>query len=97
MRLVTFPPDVLSYIAQADILNQLWIEATLPDHLLEDLLDQPIERGVLETALPCLGERRTDRESDNDVVGVLRCAVSSLSSASEHLPCETWSRLRGKV
>jgi len=47
-------PFIVSYVAQADVLHHLRINIALPDHLLQDLEDQTVERRVLEAALPGL-------------------------------------------
>ena len=68
-----------TYVAQANVLNQLWVEVALADNLLEDLEHQAIERSVLEAALLGLGQRSTDGERDDNIVGVLGGAVGVVS------------------
>lgn len=68
-----------TYVAQANVLNQLWVEVALADNLLEDLEHQAIERSVLEAALLGLGQRSADGERDDNIVGVLGGAVGVVS------------------
>lgn len=60
-----------TYIAEADILDQSWVDAgTLPDFLQQGI-DEVFEAGVFEAALVRLGERCSDGEGDDNVVRVL--------------------------
>jgi hypothetical protein len=68
-----------TYIAKANVLDQLWVEVALADNLLEDLEHQAIERSVLEAALLGLGQGCPDGECDDNIVGVLGGAVDVVS------------------
>jgi hypothetical protein len=68
-----------TYVAQANVLDQLWVEVALADNLLEDLEHQAVERSVLEAALLGLGQRSADGECDDNIVGVLGGAVGVVS------------------
>ena len=87
-----------AYIAHANVLYHLRIKVALSSDLLQDLERQSIERGILQTALPCLAERCADGECDNDIVGVLRCTMDTTTLAyyvvSSHLH---HVKLRGKA
>lgn len=65
----------VSYVAQAYILNELWVDIHLPDALLQELEDQPIEVSVFETSTLRFCKGCPYRECDHYIIGVLRCAV----------------------
>jgi hypothetical protein len=65
----------VSYVAQADIFDQLRIKFHLPTDLLEELEDEAIERRVFETTFLALGKRCPDSERDDHIVWVLGGAV----------------------
>jgi hypothetical protein len=71
-----------TYVAQADVFDERWIDLRLGKDLLHNLDDEGIERGILEPSLERLGERRADRKRDNNIIGVLRCAGKFLVSLS---------------
>jgi hypothetical protein len=76
-----------TYIAQADVLNKRRVQVGLDDDLLQQLDEHAIEWRVLQASLVCLCERRPHRERDDDVIGVLGCAVAHpLASAVPSLP-----------
>ena len=77
--LLAFRSWSTTYVAQANVLNQLRVEVALADDLLEDLEHQAIERSVLEAALLGLGQGSTDGECDDNIVGVLGSAVGVVS------------------
>jgi hypothetical protein len=58
------------------------VAKTYLDDLLEQLEDEAIELNVLEASLLCLCQGSADGESDDNVVGVLRCAVVDCQSFS---------------
>lgn len=81
--------QILPYIAQANVLDHLRVEVALADYLLEDLEDQAIERGVLESTLDGLGERCSGCKSDDNIVGVLRGAdIINAWLATGWIACE---------
>lgn len=51
------------------------------DDLLEQLEDDAIETGVLEASLVGLGQRSADGESNDNIIGVLLCAVVDCQSS----------------
>lgn len=64
-----------THIAEADVLHQRRINATAHANLLEQGVDEVLERRVLEAALARLGQRRPHRQGDDDIVGILGLAV----------------------
>lgn len=72
----------VSYVAQADILDQLRVNVHLSPDLLEDLEDHAIERRIFQTTLPAFGERRSDGQCNDYIVGVLGGAVQDRLSAT---------------
>jgi hypothetical protein len=50
----------LTYIAQADVLNQCRVDVSTLDHLFEQLDDDAVKMCVLEAALLAFGERCAD-------------------------------------
>lgn len=76
-----------TYIAQANILNKRRVEVRPRVDLLHELVDNAIERRVLEAALLRLGEGSPDSERDDNVIRVLGGAASKFSSQSlQYLP-----------
>jgi hypothetical protein len=63
--------SLTTYIAHANVLDQVGIQVALFVDFLQQAVDQEVKIGVLETALLALGQRRSDGEGDNDIVGVL--------------------------
>ena len=59
------------YVAQANILDHLWIDIRFVKDLFQKCVYDEIERGVFHSAFETLCERRPYGESDNDIVGVL--------------------------
>jgi hypothetical protein len=60
-----------TYIAEADILNESRVQVAALANLLQKSVHHVLEAGVLETALAGLGERRSNGQGDDDVVGIL--------------------------
>jgi hypothetical protein len=71
-----------TYISEANVLDQSGINVGSGIDLLEQLGDHGIYSGVLESALSALGERGSDGEGDDDIVGVLLSAVVVVSLCS---------------
>lgn len=65
-----------THVAEGNVLDEGRVEVAPLPHLLEQGVDHVLEAGVLEAALPRLGQRRPDGECDDDVVGILRGAVA---------------------
>jgi hypothetical protein len=72
-----------TYIAQADILNQRWVEVAALNNLLQQLDDHTIEIGVLEATLCGLGEGGADGKGDNDIVWVLLGATIEVRNVDD--------------
>jgi len=72
-----------TYISKADIFNQSGVEVGLCDDLLQELDDNAVERSILEAALPCLCERCSDGEGDDNVIRVLGGASMLISIYSK--------------
>lgn len=83
-----------TYITHADILHQSRVQVAPLLHLREELEEQTVELLILEGTLAGLGERRSDSEGDDDVVGVLLLAVSTWSVNTIRAAFRWW-RLRG--
>lgn len=60
-----------TYVAQADILDQRGVHVHPLDGLLQQLDDNAVDGGVLEAALEALGQRGTDGQGDDNIIGVL--------------------------
>lgn len=65
----------ITYIAQANVLNERRVERQPLHYLLQHLEDDAVERGVLQSALLPLAQRRPDCHCDHDIVGVLSRSV----------------------
>lgn len=68
-----------TYVAEADVLDQLRVNSALADDLLKNLEDNAIEVSVLEATLSSLGQRSAGGESNDNIIGILRGAVKSMS------------------
>lgn len=66
----------MKYIAEADIFNQVWVEAASLVDLLQQAVDYVVEICVFEAALVTLGKRCADGQGNDNIVGVLLCAGS---------------------
>lgn len=60
-----------TYIATADILDETGVEIRLCDNLLQQGVDEEVQRGVLEATLSGLGQWRPHGEGNDNIVGVL--------------------------
>lgn len=73
-----------AYISEADVLDESRVQAGALSNLLQERVHHVLEAGVLEASLagPC--ERRSNRQGDDDVIGVLGLPEAEL-------PCQrTW-------
>jgi hypothetical protein len=79
----------MAYISKADVLYKGRVQLRLSNDLLHQLVDNAIQRSILEATLAGLCQRRPDRECDNNVIRVLRRAAKSmlaLARTFERLP-----------
>lgn len=67
-----------SYIANADILYKLWVDAGLVNDLLHKSVEKIVKLGVFEAALESFTERRPDGKSNDNVVGIFGSTVDGL-------------------
>lgn len=86
-----------SYISKTDIFDHLRVYPRLLYHLLQDLENNAIEGRVLQPTLPALSQRSADRESDDNVVGVLLRAGMVVLSGHVLFTCETRAGAGGEV
>jgi hypothetical protein len=70
-----------SYIAHANILNEVGVNLGLLDDLLQQLVDYEIQICVLEATFLSLRQRCPNSQSNHNIVRILGGAVSRLSSA----------------
>ena len=68
---------IAAHITEANVLNKGRIEVTSLVNLLQQAVDYVVEPGVLEAALLAFGQWCAQRKSDDNIVGVLLCAVTS--------------------
>lgn len=71
---------VSTYVAQADIFDESWVEVATFVHLLQQLDNNAIKTGILEATLSGFGERRTDSESDHNIISILCGALVKVSN-----------------
>lgn len=69
-----------SYIATADIFNQLGVDFGFLEDFLEDGVKEEVEFGILESSLECLCQWRTDCEGNDNIIGVFGGAVECQSA-----------------
>jgi hypothetical protein len=60
-----------TYIAAADVLDELRIDFRFLDDLLEQRIDEVIQLSIFESALEAFGKWCSDRESNYYIVGIL--------------------------
>lgn len=65
-----------TYVAQADILDQGRVNLGLGKNILQQRVEHEVHLGILETALEGLGQRGSQGEGDDNIIGVLLGAVS---------------------
>lgn len=64
-----------TYVAQADILDQGRVDLGLGEDVLQEGVEHVVHLGILETALEGLGQRGSQGEGDDHIVGVLLGAI----------------------
>lgn len=68
-----------THVAQADILEQVRVNAGLLDDLLADLEDKSVERSILQSTLESLAQRCSDSQGNDNIIGVLLEAFMNVS------------------
>lgn len=69
----------VTYITQADILDQSGIDLGFGEHLLQQRVDEEIEFCVLEAALDGLGEGSAQSKRNDNIIGILLGAARATS------------------
>jgi hypothetical protein len=68
-----------AYIATADILDEFGVDFRLLDHLLEQCIDEIVELSIFNSALEAFRKRCSNGESNDYIIGILRCADIELA------------------
>ena len=70
----------MAYISKADILDKSRVNLRLLNDLLQQGIYQVIELCIFKSSLKCFGQRGSDSKGNNNIVGILLGAVSTIVS-----------------
>ena len=68
-----------AYISKAYILDELRIDIRFRNEGFDGLVHDKVERCVLEAAFGAFGQGCANSTSNDDVIGIFLCAVSTIS------------------